>query len=165
MSSQYCRLARCCFRLILGLCWVWKRRWCGKDDHRGRHGLVMSVEKTWSMMRCFSVRHGCAIVCERDFVILVFLRFILVGQLYVQMSCVYSVCGNWEEFCSNAICICFCCNTSHDDRSCHDALTHSVMANVNAANVFVHGRPGRNVLGGLIFREQLCCSRFVAVEF
>jgi hypothetical protein len=43
-------------------------------------------------------------------------------------------------------------------------LVDSMVADVDTPAMFIHSRPSRNVFGCLVIREEVSCSRCVAIE-
>ncbi len=42
-------------------------------------------------------------------------------------------------------------------------LADSMVAGIDTPTMFIHSRPSRNVFGSLVIREEVSCSRCVAI--
>jgi hypothetical protein len=74
------------------------------------------------------------------------------------------VCGCGEEFCEDITGVACGFNSPDVYFSVDIVLADSMVADVNTPAMFIHSRPSRNVFGCLVIREEVSCSRCIAIE-
>ncbi len=76
----------------------------------------------------------------------------------------FLVCWGGEEFGKDITGISVSPNSQNHHVSIEVVLSYGVVANIDAATVFVHSRLGRDVLRGLVVGVQVKWSVFVAIK-